>query len=203
MGIYGVNGLFLSFAVGNRITVTVSRSSVTGIGRWPKCGPFGFEHQPCVGRGVVRERVLIMNIPHDDWRHGGPWWLIRCLGRYLLAFLVSAPVLGLVLPAKDVAGEGGGSTYWQGVGAAILMTWLLLAVVGVWTVIVLLVIVGFRSRMEVASFRLLAGVLLFLPLFAIPMVGGFSATLIYFCVHLLFVTVLMPVAPGASTSALS
>ncbi|MFE6974473.1 hypothetical protein [Streptomyces sp. NPDC057682] len=152
--------------------------------------------------GQYATGVLIMNISHDDWRHGGPWWLIRCLGRYFLAFLVSAPVLALVLPAKDVAGEGEGSTYWQGVGAAILTTWILLAFVGVWTVTVLLAIVGFRSRMEVASFRLLAGFLLFLPLFAIPMLGGFSATLIYLFVHLLFVAVLMPVTPGASTSVL-
>nr|WSW69411.1 hypothetical protein OG461_26240 [Streptomyces sp. NBC_00995] len=134
-----------------------------------------------------------MDIAHDDWRDGGPWWLMRCLGRYLLAFLVLVPALSLLLPAKDATGVDGEATYGQGVAAAILLTWLLLMVVGIWTLIVLLILVGLRrSRMDATTFRGLAGFVLCLPLFLMPMLAGPSVTLIYLIVHALFAAWLMP-----------
>ncbi|WP_405901828.1 hypothetical protein OG696_40975 [Streptomyces sp. NBC_00656] len=134
-----------------------------------------------------------MEIAQDDWRDGGPWWLMRCLGRYLLAFLVLAPALSLLLPSKDAAGGDGDPTYWQGVGASIFVTWIMLTLVGIWAAIVLLILVGFRRRMDTTSFRGMAGALFCLPVLLMPFVGGVPVTLIYGIVHVLFVTVLIPV----------
>lgn len=119
---------------------------------------------------------------------------MRCLGRYLLAFLLLAPALSLLFPAKDSTGPDGAPPYRQGVAAAIFVTWIMLTVVGIWTVIVLLVLVGLRRRMEPPPFRGLAGFLLCLPLFLMPLLGGPSVTLIYFTVHVLFAALFMPTA---------
>lgn len=133
-----------------------------------------------------------MDIARNDWRDGGPWWVMRCLGRYLLAFLVLVPALSLLLPASDVSGVDGEPTYGQGVTAAIFVTWLMLMLVGIWTLIVLLILVCLRGRMDATSFRGLAGFLLCLPLFLMPVLGGHSVTLIYFIAHVLFAAVFMP-----------
>ncbi|MFI6894009.1 hypothetical protein ACIBM4_07865 [Streptomyces sp. NPDC050256] len=69
--------------------------------------------------------------------------------------------------------------------------------------IVLLVLVGLRRRMDRSPFRGLAGFLLCLPLILMPLLGGPSVTLIYFGVHVFFATVLMPTtsaAPAAPAS---
>ncbi|MER6120416.1 hypothetical protein [Streptomyces sp. NPDC001743] len=133
-----------------------------------------------------------MDVARDDWRDGGPRWLMRCLGRYLGAFLVLVPLLSLLLPAGDATGVDGEPTYGQGVTAAIFVTWLMLMLLGIWALIVLLILVGLRGRMDATSFRGLAGFLLCLPLFLMPLLGGHSVTLIYFIVHVLFAAVFMP-----------
>lgn len=139
-----------------------------------------------------------MEISHDDWRDGGPWWFMRCIGRYLLAFLVLTPALSLLLPSKDAAGGDTEPTYVQGVGASMFVTWIMLMLVGIWTLIVLLILVGFRRRMDVTPFRGLAGALLCLPVLLMPLLAGLPVMLIYVVVHVLFVAVLMPVTTSAS-----
>ncbi|KOT60964.1 MULTISPECIES: hypothetical protein [Streptomyces] len=91
-------------------------------------------------------------------------WLMRSAGRHLVALLVVSAVVASVLPLRTRFGGGGELGYPDGVGSLLAATWLCFALAGwVWVLLVLLVLLPMRRRMEAPTFRGLAWYLLSLP----------------------------------------
>ncbi|MFH8745902.1 hypothetical protein ACH4GK_01365 [Streptomyces rimosus] len=136
-------------------------------------------------------------------RGWGPWWLLRSAGRYLVALLVVSPVVASLLPLRTRFGGGGELGYLDGVGSLLAATWLCFALVGwVWVLLVLLVLLPMRRRMEAPTFRGLAWYLLSAPtpLAVLVQVQPVNVLVIHVVAHAVFAVWLLPV-PGPLVTA--
>ncbi len=140
--------------------------------------------------------------PPGARRGWGPWWLLRSAGRYLVALLVVSAAVSCVIPPHTRFGGGGERDYLDGMANLFTFTWSWFALVGwVWVLLVLLMMLPARRRMEPLTFRGLMWYLLSLPtpLAVLLMVQPVHVMVIHVIAHAVFAAVLLPV-PGPSVT---